>query len=267
MTRGLIRASHPAVCVGIAALIVALAARFHAAPSDLAVLAAMALLGQLSIGWSNDYLDAARDRAAGRQDKPIVSGDVSRNAVGVAAVVSVLVSAGLGFWLGWWTAILNLVMIGAAWAYNLGLKATVLSGLMYVLGFAPIPAVAASVGDRTSALPWFTVAAGLLGLGAHFANVIYDLDADFATGVRGLPQRVAVAYGQWAVRIIGLGLVFVASLLVAFGAERPVSGAVWVALAVVAAVTCVGLVGRGRVPFVAVFVIAFIDVGLILTLA
>jgi len=36
------------------------------------------LLGQLSIGWQNDWTDAERDRAAGRADKPISAGEISR---------------------------------------------------------------------------------------------------------------------------------------------------------------------------------------------
>ena len=40
-----------------------------------------------------------------------------------------------------------------------------------------------------------TVAAALIGLGAHFANVLPDLAGDRATGVVGLPQRVAAGRG------------------------------------------------------------------------
>jgi 4-hydroxybenzoate polyprenyltransferase len=36
--------------------------------------------GLLSIGWSNDAFDARRDAAAGRTDKPIPMGGISRRA-------------------------------------------------------------------------------------------------------------------------------------------------------------------------------------------
>ena len=41
--------------------------------------------GQLSIGWSNDALDAARDRLAGRTDKPVAAGRLPRRTVAAAA--------------------------------------------------------------------------------------------------------------------------------------------------------------------------------------
>ena len=36
-----------------------------------------ALTGEMSIGWSNDAFDARRDTAAGRMDKPVVSGAIA----------------------------------------------------------------------------------------------------------------------------------------------------------------------------------------------
>src|SRR6266700_3722174 len=84
-TWALIAASHPGPSLAItvmAALLTAEAAPHGAGP----LLAAPAMLaGQLSVGWSNDALDAARDTAAGRTDKPIARGDISSRAVWVAA--------------------------------------------------------------------------------------------------------------------------------------------------------------------------------------
>ena len=37
---------------------------------------------------------------------------------------------------------------------------------------------------------WITAAGALLGAGAHFANVLPDLEDDARTGVRGLPHRI-----------------------------------------------------------------------------
>ena len=56
---------------------------FLAAAADLdapriALVVAAVLAGQLSIGWLNDVLDAERDRTAGRADKPVAAGAVSR---------------------------------------------------------------------------------------------------------------------------------------------------------------------------------------------
>ena len=58
------------------------------------------LAGQASIGWSNDWLDADRDRAVARADKPVVQGAVGpallRAAAPVAAATAVVLSLLLG---------------------------------------------------------------------------------------------------------------------------------------------------------------------------
>ena len=259
----LIKASHPAPSLAITAmvtLLVAQAARRGAGP----VLVAPAILsGQLSVGWSNDAFDAARDAAAGRTDKPIVTGAISPGAVWLAAVIALAAAVGLSVALGPAPLIVNAVMIAAAWAYNAGLKSTLASGLMYLAGFAPIPAFATSTLPGHPVPRWsVTVAAGAVGLGAHFANVLPDLAGDRATGVRGLPQQVAARWGPGVVRAVALVLLLLASvlLLVASSPSRR-----WVALAglaIAALLAVVGARGSGRVPFLAAIGIAAVDVAL-----
>ena len=43
------------------------------------------LASQLAVGWVNDWLDADRDRAVGRTDKPVATGAIDRRTVGIAA--------------------------------------------------------------------------------------------------------------------------------------------------------------------------------------
>ena len=45
------------------------------------LVAAAVLAGQLSVGWLNDYLDADRDRAVRRADKPVVTGALTIGAI------------------------------------------------------------------------------------------------------------------------------------------------------------------------------------------
>jgi 4-hydroxybenzoate polyprenyltransferase len=118
----------------------------EAAPHGLgpALVAPAVLAEQFSIGWSNDAFDAGRDAAAGRTDKPIATGAVSRRAVGIAAVAALAVSLLLSLAIGEVARILNAVMMAAGWAYNAGLKSTLASGLTYVVRFGLIPAFAAS---------------------------------------------------------------------------------------------------------------------------
>ena len=86
--RALVIASHPGPSLAITAMATVLAA--EAAPHGFGpVLVAPAMLaGQLSVGWSNDACDAARDIAAGRADKPVARGEISVRALWVAAAVS-----------------------------------------------------------------------------------------------------------------------------------------------------------------------------------
>jgi 4-hydroxybenzoate polyprenyltransferase len=132
---------------------------------------------------------------------------------------------------------------------------------MYLAGFGLIPAYAAAT---LPGHPWprwpVTLAAAVLGLGAHFANVLPDLAGDRAAGVRGLPQRVAAWRGPAAVRACALTLLLAASVLLLVAA-RP--GSRWIsvtglAVAVVLAVT--GARGSGRLPFLAAIGIAAVDV-------
>jgi 4-hydroxybenzoate polyprenyltransferase len=259
--RALIIASHPGPSLAITAMTTLLAA--EAAPHGTGpVLVAPAMLaGQLSVGWSNDACDARRDAAAGRTDKPVATGAISVRAVWTAAIVAVVASLAMALAIGVVTALILVVIIGAAWAYNLGLKSTPWSGVMYVAGFGPIPAYAASTLPGHPAPGWLvTAAAALIGLGAHFANVLPDLAADEATGVNGLPQQVAARWGSGAVRAAALVLLLAASVLLlvaASGARR------WVAVAGLAAAAVLGVAGArgsGKVPFLAAIGIAAIDV-------
>jgi 4-hydroxybenzoate polyprenyltransferase len=217
------------------------------------------LAGQLSIGWSNDALDASRDAAAGRTDKPVATGGISVRTVWIAASASLLAALAMALVIGVVTAIILAVIVGAGWAYNLGLKSTPASGLMYILGFGPIPAYAASTLPGHPVPTWYaTAVAALVGLGGHFANVLPDLAADRAAGVNGLPQWVASRWGARTERAIMLVLPLSASVLLLVTSSRQ-----WVALAglgVAVLFAVIGAVGTGRVPFMAAFGIAAVDV-------
>jgi 4-hydroxybenzoate polyprenyltransferase len=259
--RALITASHPGPSLAITAMATVLVA--EAAPHGIGPLltAPAVLAGQLSIGWSNDACDAPRDSAAGRDDKPAARGEVSVRALWAAAIVSAAAALALSAAISPLTLGLNALLIVPGWAYNLGLKSTPWSGLMYLLGFAPLPALAASTlpGQPAPRLV-LCVAAGLVGLGAHFVNVLPDLDGDLRSGVRGLPQLVAARWGPGAARAAALVLLLAASVLLVIAASP---GRRWIA---VAGLCCSGLLaaagalGRGRTPFRAALAIAGVDV-------
>jgi 4-hydroxybenzoate polyprenyltransferase len=259
--RALVVASHPGPSLAITAMVTVLAA--EAAPHGFGpVLVAPAMLaGQLSVGWSNDACDAALDLAAGRTDKPVARGEVTVRALWIAATVSVLAALAMSAAISLVTLGINALLIGAAWAYNLGLKSTPWSGLMFLLGFAPLPAYAAStLPGQPAPRIWVCVAAGLLGLGGHFANVLPDLAADLASGVRGLPQVVAARWGPGAARAAALVLLLSASALLVAEASPARR---WIAVAGLCCscvLAVIGALGSGRTPFRAAIAIAGADV-------
>ena len=185
-------------------------------PLDRGILVTSAIFtGQLSIGWSNDYIDAQRDAAVRRSDKPVASGAVAPRVAGIAAGVALVLMLALSGALGWPGGGAALVATACGWAYNLGLKATVLSWLPYAIAFGMLAAVATlSASAPRWPAPWALAAGALLGVAAHLANVLPDLGQDAATGVRGLPHRL----GPKATALGGAGLLLAASAVILFGA-------------------------------------------------
>jgi 4-hydroxybenzoate polyprenyltransferase len=263
----LLRCSHPGPTVAVTMFASALALGAGSGAGVLRVGAAV-LAGQLSVGWLNDCLDAGRDRVAGRVDKPIVAGEVEAATVGRAAVVALAACVALSLLSGPPAAAAHLLAVAAAWAYNLGLKATALSVVPYALAFGLLPAFVTLAPPLRAAPPAWAVAAGaLLGASAHFTNVLSDLDTDAATGVRGLPHRLGRQRSTLVAALLSAG----AGLAVAAGA-RPLPplamGALLVAGLLVGAVAVTGVAGRGRVAFrltmatAGALVVAFVSAGL-----
>jgi 4-hydroxybenzoate polyprenyltransferase len=156
-----------------------------------ALIAAAMLLGQFSVGLSNDWIDAERDRAVGRTDKPVAAGVISASAVRAAAFATAALAIIATIPLGLPATVAHAIFIVSAWSYNLGLKSTVASVIPYVVSFGLLPMIVTlSLPQPTLSSGWAVAAGSLLGIAAHIANVLPDLDDDRATDVRGLPHRM-----------------------------------------------------------------------------
>lgn len=215
--RALLAAAHggPTLVVTLVALALSLAIGL---PGDrVALVTVMILLQQLSIGWSNDALDAGRDAADGRDDKPVARGDLGARVVLGLAVAAAVAAVSLSLALGPAVAAAHAVLLGAGWAYNAGLKRGLLATACYAIGFGALPLIVTLSAPEPRPAAWWAIAMGaLLGAAAHFANVLPDLDDDARHGIRSLPHR-------WGARTSGL-----------------------VALACLAAAALLGVVGPGR---------------------
>ena len=185
----LIRATHPIPATSVTLIVAALMLAREGQPAALAWGIASTAAGQASVGWSNDYLDRRRDAAAGRWEKPLVAGTLSPRVVIMSAVVAFAFSAALTVPLGAAATWVMVSAVSSAWAYNFGLKGTVLSWLPYAVSFGLLPVFVwlATPGGEVPP-PWIVAGASLLGVAGHLMNVLPDLERDRGAGYRGLPH-------------------------------------------------------------------------------
>ena len=76
--------------MAVVALTTGLAALNGRAVIGCIAVAVAVLSGQLSTGWSNDWIDAERDRSVGRTDKPIAAGLVTVSTVRTASFLALV---------------------------------------------------------------------------------------------------------------------------------------------------------------------------------
>jgi 4-hydroxybenzoate polyprenyltransferase len=260
---GLVRACHPEPTAAVTVVTGAFAWAAGRGSGTVWVVAAV-LAGQLSVGWSNDAIDRTRDLAARRRDKPVATGAVPVRVVAVAAAVALVLVVPLSFAGGWRAAIAHLLGVTAAWSYNLGVKATVLSAVPFAVAFGALPAfVVLGLPGRPFPPWWMTAAGGLLGVGAHFMNVVPDIDDDLRSGVAGLPHR----FGRRGSTAVAGLLLTAASCILALGPGPDALGVVAVAATVALVFVAASVTTRrpnSRWPFRIAMVVALIDVVLLI---
>lgn len=260
----LLRASHPEPTAAVTALATALAVSTGLGWRSLLVTLAF-LTGQLSVGWSNDWIDAGRDARTGRADKPVARGDLPVEVVRAAALTALALCVPLSLALGVRAGLLHLGAVAVAWSYNARLKSSLLSWAPYALAFGAVPSIVTLALPEPGPAPgWATAAGALLGVGAHLTNVLPDLDGDLATGVRGLPHLL----GPRRSAALAAVLLLAAAGLLGVGPGRPGPGAV-ATVAAAAGVTAWGLVRTARRPgsrdaFRAAILVAVLCVGLLI---
>jgi 4-hydroxybenzoate polyprenyltransferase len=158
--------------------------------------------------------------------------------------------------------LVHAVMLISAWHYNAWLKNTPFSVAPFVVSFGLLPAIVTLSLPTPMFAAWWALGAGaLLGIAAHFANVLPDFESDRATGIRGLPHRLGARVSGV---VIAVSLASASALLLVGVADVPhwVGFGVGIAIAIV----CVVLVLRGRVSrllFRLIIAAALLDVVLL----
>lgn len=255
--RALVLSCHPVPTLAVTtfALLLSLPAQDLTAS---AALTSAVLFGQLAIGWHNDLTDAARDRAAGRRDKPIATGAVPSRLVAIALATALALTILLSAFASGLNGLLLHVtlVVGSGLAYNAGMKATPWSWLPYAVAFGALPAFV-WVATGRGAAPWWVIATGaLLGVGAHLLNVVPDIEDDRRAGVSGLPHRI----GARAATVVAPLVLVAGSALLAVAPPEPTPVAGWLLLAAAVVLAGIGLLAPGRWPFLAAIGIALLNV-------
>lgn len=259
--RALALSCHPLPSLAVTLLAAGLAALVGLPLGRVILLTAAVFTGQLSIGWSNDYLDAERDRMVHRSDKPVATGSVTPRLAGLAALVALILTITCSAALGWPGGAVALVTVLCGWLYNAGLKATALSWLPYAIAFGLLPAIATlSASPPRWPAAWAVTAGALLGVAAHLANVLPDLGEDAATGIRGLPHRL----GPKPTALAGAGILLAVSAVILFGPGDHPGPLRWAGFALAVVIAGTAATGAYRDPssrrfFLATILIAVLD--------
>jgi 4-hydroxybenzoate polyprenyltransferase len=244
----------------VTAVAVALAVSTGRSGLGVLFMGAAVLSGQLSVGWHNDWLDASRDSAAGRPDKPIAAGNISRRTVARCALIALAAAVPLSFASGWRAAFAHLLALLLAWSYNARLKATLASFAPFVVAFPLLVAFITLGGPKASWPPWWALTtAALLGCGAHLVNAAPDLADDTAAGIRGLPH----ALGRFRSASVTAVLLLAATVIESVGARPPGWEAAGAVTAVALTITAGIILARrpgSRWLFRSVLLAAAIDV-------
>jgi 4-hydroxybenzoate polyprenyltransferase len=189
--RGFMTAAHALPTLAVSTVMTVFAWKVGWRGAPLALVCLSILVGQLSIGWSNDAFDALGDARAGRREKPTVAGAVSPRALWISAWATLIASSALSWFVaGFVGGSIHVFALSMAWLYNVALSRTVWSWLPYALAFGAMP-LFLYVGLNGGPGPWWTVAVfAIVAVSAHLANALTDLESDRAAGIDGLVVRL-----------------------------------------------------------------------------
>lgn len=153
---------------------------------------------QLSIAALNDYCDRRLD-TLGKKQKPIPLGLVRPREALLFGLLMIVVMFLLLLPLNPLALLVSCLYLALGQGYNLGLKSTPLSGVVFALAIPLIPLYAfLGVGHVLPVILWLVPVAALLGIALNLANAVADIEEDAANGAHTL----AVVLGTRGVYII-----------------------------------------------------------------
>ena len=157
---------------------------------------------QVSIAMLNDYCDRRLD-AAGKPKKPIPRGLVTPHEALLGGLLMMGVMLVLLLFLNPLALYISLTYLALGQGYNLGLKSTPFSGIVFALAMPLIPLYAfAGMGRTLPLLFWLLPVGFVLGVALNLANSLTDLEEDAAMGVRTLAVVLGVKRSFLLCRIL-----------------------------------------------------------------
>jgi 4-hydroxybenzoate polyprenyltransferase len=173
--------------------------------------------------------------------------------VAVLAVAAGFASLGFAAALGRAVLLLAVVGLACAWSYDLWLKGTAASVLPFAVALPVVPLFGYGAAGRFPPVLWWAWPIGALAaVAVHLADALPDVEADRATGVRGLVSRLgarrasALAAASYAA---ALGLALASGLAAAPSGAAPLWAGGALAAALGLAAVAAGAGGRRRVAY------------------
>ncbi len=245
IARGFLLLTHPErlafLLLGVSAFAV-LASWPHLVWSTLVLLVAAHAAMQASIAILNDYCYRRLD-ALSKPGKPLVRGLVlPREALIVGLLMMPLMLALLLF-LPPLALLVSLLYLALGQAYNLKLKSTPWSGLVFALAMPLLPVYAwVGVGRSSLAVFWMAPVGFLLGVALHLATALPDLESDKAGGAQTLAVLLGIRRSFLLCPLLIVGASVLMSLLLLV---QLVPGPAWV-IAALLGVTALAVVAMTR---------------------
>ena len=192
---GLFLLSHPgpvALHIVAVAVFALLAAWPHVSWGIFALIVVAHAAMQISIAMLNDYCDRDMD-ARGKPGKPIPRGLILPREALVAGLLMIVLMLILLLPLPPLALVFSLAYLALGQGYNLGLKSTPLSGIVFALAMPLIPLYAfAGFGRSVPFLFWLAPVGFMLGVALNLANSLPDIEEDAAGGARTLAVALGV---------------------------------------------------------------------------
>ncbi len=147
---------------------------------------------QLSIASLNDYCDRRLD-TLGKKHKPIPLGLVRPQEALLFGLLMIVVMVLLLLPLNPLALLVSCLYLAFGQGYNLGLKSTPLSGIVFALAIPLIPLYAfLGVGHVLPVILWLVPVAAILGIALNLANALADIEEDAMNGAHTLAVVLGV---------------------------------------------------------------------------